>query len=398
MRVLMVHNFYQRQGGEDLSFAAERDLLRDHGHTVVTWRVHNRVIERAAKWRVAVGTVWSAHARRKLAERVRQHGIELVHFQNTFPLLSPSVYSAAREAGTAVVQSLRNFRLGCANGLLLRGGAVCETCIGRNVPWPAVRHRCYRGSAAASATVAAMQTFHRARGTWKNEVDRYIALNEFGRRKHVEIGLPAERIALKPNFLAPDPGEGTGEGGYVLFVGRLSAEKGVDTLLEAWSKLADPPVLKIVGDGPMREALAQAAAGQRRIEWLGHLPHERVLALAGEALALVVPSRWYEGGPRVLFEALARGTPVVCSDLGAFREQIVEGEVGLRFAPGDAAALAAKVAQLQHHPAARRRMRRAARRFYLAHFTAERNYQMLIAIYRAALAEATARRSASRSG
>lgn len=388
MRILMVHNYYQQPGGEDLSFAAERDLLRARGHTVITWRVHNRIIEHTPKWRVAAATVWSPHARRKLAERIRRYDIELVHFQNTFPLLSPAVYSAARAAGAAVVQSLRNFRLGCAGGLLLRGGRVCESCVGRRLLWPAVRHRCYRGSVAGSATVAAMQTVHRARGTWRHDVDRYIALNEFGRSKHIAIGLPAERIAVKPNFLAPDPGPGAGDGGYMLFVGRLSAEKGVDTLIEAWSALDDPPPLKIVGDGPLRQTLQRAAAAQPRIDWLGHCSRAEVLALTGGATALVVPSKWYEGGPRVLFEAMACGTPVVCSDQGAFREQVVAGQTGLRFAVGDAEALAARVRQLQSQPELAGRMRLAARRYYLDHFTAARNYDQLITIYDAAATHA----------
>lgn len=160
--VLVVHNHYQRPGGEDQVFAAEAELLQDHGHRVIRFVVHNDRIREASKLRVAVGTIWSAATYRQLRALIRAERPAVAHFHNTFPLLSPSVYYAARAEGVAVVQTLHNFRLLCPNALFFRDGHTCEDCLGRAVPWPAVVHACYRGSRAGSAVVAAMLSVHRA--------------------------------------------------------------------------------------------------------------------------------------------------------------------------------------------------------------------------------------------
>src|SRR5262249_38935024 len=149
------------------------------------------------------------------------------------------------------VQTLHNFRLLCANALLFRNGMVCEECLGQPIAWPAIVHGCYHGRRDASTVIATMQATHRLFGTWQKAVDVYIALAEFGRRKLVQGGLRADKIVVKPNFVYPDPGPGRGSGGYAVFVGRLSAEKGVDTLIAAWRRLAGILPLIILGDGPM---------------------------------------------------------------------------------------------------------------------------------------------------
>src|SRR5205814_1104988 len=168
---------------------------------------------------------------------IRAQRPRVAHFHNTFPLISPAAYYAARAEGVGVVQTLHNFRLLCPNALFFRDGKVCEDCLGRPVAWPGVVHGCYRGSRAASAATAVMTAAHRALGTWRTAVDVYVALTEFSRQKFIAGGLPAEKIAVKANFVYPDPGPGAGAGGYAVFVGRLSAEKGVETLLAAWRPL-----------------------------------------------------------------------------------------------------------------------------------------------------------------
>lgn len=392
MKILLCHNFYQQPGGEDQSFAAEARLLEQHGHDVVRFTRHNDSIDGMSRWDVARQTLWSRQTYDELRRLIRRQRPAILHCTNTFPLISPAAYAAARAEGVPVVQSLRNYRLLCPNALFLRGGKVCEDCLGKAVPWPAVVHGCYRDSRAASAVVALMLAGHRALRTWTRDVDLYFTLTEFARRKLIEGGLPADRLAVKPNFIDPDPGPGSGRGGSVVFVGRLAPEKGIDTLLAAWQGAGDLPPLKMIGDGPLAAAVRTAAERDRRIEWLGRRSAEEVLALVGEAACLVMPSIWYETFGRTIIEAFARGTPVVASRIGALAELVDEGRTGLLFEPGNAGDLAVQVRRLLADPASLARMRREGRRVFQQKYTADRNYRLLMDLYERAAARKGRRR------
>ncbi len=385
MKLVVCHNYYQQRGGEGHVFADEVSLLESRGNQVLPFEVHNDSIRGRSKLGVARDTVWNRQMAVKLGDLVRRERVQVVHFHNTFPLISPAAYYAVRRAGAAVVQTLHNFRLICPGATLLRNGKPCEKCVGKQVPWPAVRHACYRQSRAGTAVVASMLLAHHLGGTYGRAVDVYIAMSEFARQRFIAGGLPAEKIVLKPNFVRPDPGPGTGRGGYVLYVGRLSAEKGIDVLLEAWSRLPGQTRLVVVGDGPLSGRVRQAAASDRRIEPLGWQPLEEVYRIMGEASCMVIPSIWYEGFPKTLVESSAKGTPVIASDLGGMAELIADGQTGLHFRPGDADDLAAKVRQLLAEPSKLRRLRQAARRQYQRHYSAEANYECLMAIYERAL-------------
>ncbi|HEX6938024.1 MAG TPA: glycosyltransferase [Longimicrobiales bacterium] len=390
MRVLLVHNHYRRHGGEDVAFAAESRVLRRYGHEVGEVREHNDRIARLGRLHLAAGTIWSLDSRRRLAVVLRDFRPDVVHFHNTFPLISPSAYAACRAAGAPVVQTLANYRLLCPGANFVRDGRPCEACTRHAAPWPGVLHRCYRGSAAATATVAAMLVAHRAARTWSRMVDVFVAPTEFARRKFVDGGLPGERIRVKPNVVDPDPGPGRHEGGFALFAGRLSREKGVATLLRAWELLgAAAPPLKVVGTGPL--APAPGACTTPRIEWLGWRPRDEVLALMRDAAVLVFPSHCYESFGLALAEAFATGLPVIASRLGAMAELVEHGRTGWLFEPGDAAELAAAVTRAFADGAVLRAMGRAARAAYEERYTAERNHALLMEIYRAARAAAAAR-------
>ena len=385
MNILVAHNFYQQPGGEDQCVAAEVATLRAHGHEVTQYCLHNDTIHGMNRVLLASRTIWNHSAYRELRKLLRTHRIQIAHFHNTFPLISPAAYYAARAENVRVVQTMHNYRLLCANSLLLRDGEVCEDCLGKLVPWPGIVHKCYRGSRAASTTVAAMLATHRVLGTWWKAVDVYVALTEFGRRKLIDGGLPADKITVKPNCAYPDTGTGTGNGGYAIFVGRLSAEKGLDTLLKAWRLLDGDVPLKLLGDGPMATAVQDAAAKDSSIQWLGHVSLEAVYGMVGEAMFLVLPSRCYETFSMAIVEAFAKGTPVVVSKLGAIAAIVDDGRTGLHFRPGDPVDLAAKVRQILADPLELARMRRAARLEFDQKFTAENSYESLIAIYRRAL-------------
>src|ERR1700733_6841799 len=260
MNVLLVHNFYQQPGGEDQVFADEGKLLEQHGHSVSHFTMHNDAVEGMGKFALARKTIWNKDSQQSLRQAIRNARAEVVHFHNTFPLISPAAYYTAHEEECGVVQTLHNYRLLCPGATMYRDGKVCEECMGKLGPWPGVLHGCYRNNRLATAAVAAMITFHRKRGTWQNQVDVYIALTQFGRGKFIAGGLPGEKIVVKPNFVDPDPQPGSGDGGFALFVGRLTEEKGIATLLKAWKSLSNRTglSLKIAGDGPMRDSVVQA--------------------------------------------------------------------------------------------------------------------------------------------
>jgi glycosyltransferase involved in cell wall biosynthesis len=383
MRVLICHNFYRQGGGEDQVFAAETELLRRFGHDVETHAVHNDQVQSRGRLKLAAATVWNGAAAWEIARRASRHRSQIVHFHNTFPLLSPAVYSAARKTGAAVVQTLHNYRLICPAATLFRDGKPCEKCLGR-LPLPGVAHGCYRGNRAVTAVAAAMLALHRALGTWTDQVDAYICLTQFARDKFLAAGFDGQHLHVKPNFLDPDPGQGPGDGRFALFVGRLTEEKGIGTMLQAWKKIGTAMPLKICGDGP----LAAVVAGSS-VEWLGRRPPSQVIDLMGRASFLVFPSLWYEGFPRTIVESFARGTPVVASDLGSMRELIQTGRTGALFDPGDPDSLARTIVWLRQNPTALAQMRHEARGEFLSKYDPARNHRMMLEIYR----QATARRA-----
>ncbi len=390
MTILVAHNHYRNPGGEDQVFYDEARLLELRGQRVVRYEDTNHRLNGVGPIGLLAGAIWNGDSHRRIRRLVREHGAELVHFHNTFPLLSPSCYHAAKEEGAVVVQTLHNYRLLCPNANLFRNGAPCEKCLGRAVAWPGVMHGCYRDSRPATAAVAAMLSVHRALGTWQNAVDIYIALSEFARSKFLAAGFPADRVVVKPGFIHPDPGAGSGGGGYALFAGRLSPEKGLETLIEAWRRLGSPFPLKIAGDGPLGGWLGAEIRPLAGIEWLGHVSRQDVLGLMKEARFLVFPSRCYEGSgsPVSVMEAFAAGCPVIAGDAGSLKDLVDDGRSGLRFRPGDADDLAAKVEWAFSRPWELHRMRQQARAEFEAKYTAERNYPLLMEIYARARAAA----------
>jgi glycosyltransferase involved in cell wall biosynthesis len=390
MKVMLVHNRYRQPGGEDAVFDAERDLLLSAGDSVIEYTRSNDAISPdgfGSRSRLAISTVWSRESYSAIREAIRCGQPDVVHFHNTFPLISPAAYYACQESDVPVVQTLHNYRLLCPAATLLRNGSVCEACIGRAVAWPGVFHSCYRGSRHATAVVAAMLAFHRRRNTWIEQVDGYIALSEFSRQKFIEGGLPAARISVKPNFVHPDPGPRDGHGKHVVFAGRLSPEKGVWTMLEAWRRLAVRIPLVVAGDGPERSGLEVAAQPLEGVRFLGRIRRDELLLLMKEARFLVFPAESYENFPLSVAEAFACGLAVVASRLGAMAEIIDDGRTGLHFSTRDPDDLAAKVRWAWTHPVEMVEMGRAARAEYEAKYTGERNYDLLMEIYEQARAD-----------
>lgn len=384
-RVLVVHNRYQHAGGEDSVVCAELGLLRAMGHDVEVLEENNdNIVQWNGAAKAAFECVYSTSSAQRVRALIEEFQPDVMHVHNFFPRISPAAHYAARAMSVPVVQTLHNYRLLCPSSMFLRDGKRCEACLGKEIPWPAVQYGCYRKSRAASAAVVGMLSVHRALGTWERTVHRFIAPSEFARSKFIEGGLPAARIAVKPHFVSPDPGAGNSAGGYALFVGRLSEEKGVQTLLEAWRRMSTRTPLKIVGDGPLASDVRDAAAAMREVGWLGARSREEVLQLMRDAAVLVVPSVSYETFGMVIAEAFAAGLPVAASCLGAMTEMVRDGETGRQFTAGDAGALAEAVQAVLMDPR-RRTMSLNARRAFEERFTAAASYAQLIEIYRQAI-------------
>lgn len=351
MKILLVHCHYRLPGGEDAVFAAERAMLERHGHEVL---VYERSNEEAAhglpKALLPLHAVWNRAAARDVKRIIQTKNVDAVHIHNTLLLLSPAVVRAAKHTGVPVVQTLHNFRLFCPNGILLRGGQVCEDCPHHGLAC-AVRHRCYRGSLAQTLVVAAAYGLHRLLGTWRGVT--MVALTEFDRRKLLEFNrlhpmFDADRLVVKPNPVCVPDGLVTPwepRKNQMLFAGRLEELKGLRTVLEAWRLLGDTaPTLLVAGEGPLGDwARAQNLPNVR---FLGQLSRTELHARMAESRAVVAASLCYESFALVPAEAHALGTPVLASDLGNVGASVQPGVDGLRFTPGDANALAGAVRAL----------------------------------------------------
>ena len=387
LRVLVAHNIYQQRGGEDSVVDAEVSLLRSRGHEVEVYLRNNDELPSMGALTVAKECLWSSRTGSDLAQIVAGFAPDLIHAHNTFPLISPSLYVAAATAGVPIVQTLHNFRLLCPQAMFLREERVCEDCLGK-LPWRSVVHRCYRGSVPQTAVLASMIGLHRGIGTYRNKVNRYIALTEFSRTKFIAGGLPSELISVKPNFVDLPVPENLQQRSGFLFVGRLSPEKGTRILARAIAAVGHD-VIDVIGTGPEQASL-EASPGIRLLGW--QVP-EAIYARMIEATCLVVPSICYENFPRTVVEAFACGLPVIASRLGAMAEIVRNGETGLLFEARNVADLAQKMVWAASNPIAMRKMGANARREYEEKYTPEVNYHQLMTIYSEVIAAARPRAS-----
>ena len=379
MKIVMVHNEYTLPGGEDSVVVAEVSFLQGQGQKVIQYIRDNNEIKNYGLLRKALlyfEATWSEKSYREVRDLCRLHKPDVAHFHNTLPLISPSAYYACKEEGVPVTQTLHNYRLICPCGLLMRDSKICEECIGSDFR-PALKHRCYRRSYIQTRAIVRMLNKHRKHQTYEKMVDKYVALTEFSRQKFIQAGFPAEKIIVKPNFLA-DPPQANYGGDYAIYVGRLRPEKGVDVLTCAWKRLPEFP-LKMVGDGPQRDQLQQSAPSN--VEFIGPVNQAKALSLILNARFLIFPSVWYETFGRTLIESFACGKPVVASRLGAAAEIVDDGRTGFLFEPGSPDDLAAKAKILIGNPSLAEELGRNARAQFEAKYTAEKNYEQLMSIY-----------------
>jgi len=373
VRILVAHSRYRSgaASGENAVVADEARLLQEAGHEVHVFEASvNGAFDTL---RAGPGTIWDPGRAAAVRRLIRRHHPDVVHVHNLFPALSPAVIRAAAAEAVPVVMTLHNFRLMCLPATFLRDGRICEDCVGR-VPWPGAVHGCYRGSRAQSSVLATSLALHRRLGTF-DLVHRFLAVSGFVRTKYVEAGFDPSRIVVKPNFVGPGPRR-EGPGTYFLYLGRLSTEKGVATLLRAWRPGFGR--LLVVGDGPEAPRLRPLAPGG--VEFRGAVPPEEARRLVAQARAVLVPSIWYEAFPRTIVEAYAAGVPVVASRIGALPEVVEDGVTGLLAEPGDPASWAAAVERLLDDKLTER-LGEGAYRAWATRYTPEENLRWLERIY-----------------
>jgi glycosyltransferase involved in cell wall biosynthesis len=393
MRVAMLHNRYRsgQPSGENTVVDQTADSLRSSGHVVDLYARHSdHIAQMSGKDRALLPfrSVWSWTAERDLTFRLHKQRPDIVHVHNTFPLWSPSVLRSASRAGLPVVATLHNFRLMCANGVLQRAGGPCESCVGK-IPWRGAVHGCYRESTVQSLPLVAGITVHRALHTWQRYVTTLIAPSEFVRSRYVAGGFDPEHIVVKPHAVPFSGKVRDGAGEPVVFLGRLTEEKGFADLLEAWD--ASLGQLVVVGDGPLRAKADARAAADPSVRVLGALPWAESMEIVRTARAVVVPARSYETFGLVVVEAYAHGVPVVASRIGALAELVDDGETGALAEPGDPESLR-KALRLLTDPVTSIACGERARQVYVERFTPERDLAATERIY----ADAIARHAAGR--
>jgi glycosyltransferase involved in cell wall biosynthesis len=404
VKLLLVHNFYdsRQPSGENVVFELERDLLTRYGHDVRTYvRRSDDLLRRGRVGTLlgAVATPWNPLAARAIRRQVDAFRPDVMHAHNTFPLLSPAIFPAVGTRAGRVL-TLHNYRLYCPAAIPLRNGKTCTECLDRHSVVPALRYGCYRGSRLATLPLAVNVAMARAISLWQRHVDAFIVLSEFQRDLMVSAGLPAHRVFVKPNFFPGRPQVRPWEHRRpcAVFVGRLSEEKGVAHMLEAWRAWGvDAPELRIVGDGPLRGALEARASGDAlRVRFVGRLPSSEAEAEIAGSRMLILPSICFEGFPMVIREALAFGTPAAVSDIGPLPALVDHGGAGLVFRAGDPSSLLATVRRAWETTGELERRGAAARRCFEEKYGEGANHALLMHIYERAVESCLQRRAGAR--
>jgi glycosyltransferase involved in cell wall biosynthesis len=395
VKVLIVHNQYRQNGGEDTAVDEETKMLRDRGVELRVIKVSNPPIGSrplVEKLHLVYSTTWSSESYRKILGICREYRPDVAHVHNFWMVLSPSVHKACHDAGVATVQTLHNYRLLCLNGLMLRDGKICEDCLGR-VPWRGVSRKCYRESAAASAAVASMIMFHRVRNTWFHDVDIFLTPSDYLKSKLASGKIPADRIKVKPNVISETapPRLPPSHSDLVMYVGRLSAEKGVNILLSAWANidLASRGRLLIIGEGPdsfkLRSFAESLGLREPEVMFTGAKPHDEVREIMLKCRMLILPSISHETFGNSVVEAFCAGRPVIVSDLGALADIVESGRTGYKVPPGNPEALADRITALLNNDTLVDNLGLQARTTYLSEYSVERNFNTLMDVYRQAI-------------
>lgn len=353
MKILVIHNRYRIRSGEDKVFDQEVFLLNAYGNNVQTWTVDNQQIRDKGLFnllKLGISTIWSQRSYRMMLKKLDDFKPDIVHVHNIIPLLSPSIFHACHFYGVPIIQTLHNYRLACPVGTYYRDGQVCISCLDKSL-LASIYYGCYRNSRLQTAIIAIMLQTHRWLGTWKYKVNAYIVVNQFLKEKIVEVGIPKEKIYVKPNFinndLKPDAQNDIEFGFYYLFVGRLVEEKGIRWLLENYTSINSKFPLVIVGEGDLLELVKSYAAINPLINYVGSQSQEQVLKWMQKAIALIFPSLWYECCPLTIIEAYSQNLPVIGANQGAISNLVKTNKTGLLFDSLDVNSIKEKISYIE---------------------------------------------------
>jgi glycosyltransferase involved in cell wall biosynthesis len=390
MKILIIHNQYLEKGGEDEVVNAEIGMLEKFGHKIIFYKRSNEEITALSFYKklrfLTKDIIWSKRTYKDLKDIIKKEQPDIAHIHNIFVIITPSVYCALNAGNIPVVQTLHNYRLICPNGVFYRDGRICEQCTAGNFA-PSIIYKCWRDSYFLSYFLARALRTHFKKKTFKNRIDCYITLSEFSKKKFIKAGFSEKKLFIKPNFLELNTEKRNEPQNLALFIGRLVDYKGINTLISAFKKI-DMRYVKIIGDGPLYKELKRKTKDIVNIELLGRLPHEKTVEYVRNSSFLVFPSECYEPFGRVIIEAFACGVPVLASRLGAAAQIIEDGRTGLHFRSGDPGDLATKAEWAWTHKKEMEEMGREARREYERKYTEDKNYEILMDIYKHAVERA----------
>ena len=380
-KILMVHNYYQIGGGEHTVFENEVKMLRENGHEVITYTRHNDELK-TSKIKLLLlpfTTLLSFKSYFEVRKIIKKEKIDIVHCHNTFPLISPSVYYAARSLKTPVVQTIHNFRFLCPNGTFYCNGQICEKCKDQNNFKNAIKNKCYRNSKLQTLIVVLMLKLHRMLGTYKKI--SYIFLTEFNKSKFEKlIDINSQNVFVKPNFVQkievqnPEPCDKI----KFVFAGRLEENKGVKFLLDAWKIMPSDYFLHIYGDGSLKTEVEQAAKKHSNIVYLGFKPQKEIFEDLSTAKALLFPSNWYEGFPMIIAESFSIGIPVISTDIGNQKDLIESSKGGGVFSLNDKNSFKKAIENIIVNNGY---YSKNSKKYYYKYLTDAYNYEILYKIY-----------------
>lgn len=384
MNILFIHTRYRFSGGEDLVFTNECALMDDRVN-IYKYVLRNRDgLLGAFQF---LFSIWNIFTSFKIMYLIKFNKIDIIHLHNWHYASGPLIIRTTKKQGVSVVLTFHNYRLLCPSATFLHQGNLFTSSLHSTFPWTAVRNKVYRHSSLQTFWVAFVVWFHKRIGTW-NMVDRYIVLTEFSRNLFINssLGVPSQKFIVKPNFVLAPPDTTQLRGDSFLFIGRLSEEKGIETLLEAFRQTGLP--LRIAGSGPLEDTVLKAVSEVPTIQYLGMLDKYAIQRELSVCTALVFPSIWYEGMPMTILEAFASDTPVIASNLGAMASMIQSGQNGVHFEAGNAAALVKVLHQWHNLPENdKATYRQNARSTYEAQYTPEINREQLLSIYQQVIDE-----------
>ena len=391
MKILLVHSFFQQFGGQDSVAVSEREMLQAHGHEVIPYFRRNDEIKSfgvAQKLAFVGDTVYSWRTAREVRALVAAARPDVAYIHNVYPLISPAIYHSLHALGIPIVQCVHDFRPLCANGLFYTQQKCCELCKHGNYLHGFVK-RCYKDSYLFSGLYSLTLAINRS-AKLMDKITAYVCLNHFYREKLLEAGVPVDKIYVRPNSIDALAVASNGSReplDYAIFLGRLSPEKGLWTLLKAFEKVA-PIRLKIVGSGPL-EAELTAHIRERKlenVEMVGFRSGEEKMRLLQGALFSIIPSEWHENFPVVSLESYAAAKPIVASRMGGLPSIVADGETGLLFTAGNADELADKVRYLFANPHEAQRMGALAAKLARTKYSRETSYLNLMEIFQNVMA------------